>query len=69
MTPRGGRDAVEGREALSDGRRVIKVRVRAAPTGGAANEALVRLVAKILGVPPSRVRIASGAAREGALSG
>ena len=30
VTPRGGRDAVEGLDKLSDGRAVLKVRVRAA---------------------------------------
>jgi len=30
LTPKGGRDAVEGVETLSDGRRVLKARVRAA---------------------------------------
>jgi uncharacterized protein YggU (UPF0235/DUF167 family) len=30
LTPRGGRDAIDGIEQLSDGRRVLKVRVRAA---------------------------------------
>lgn len=30
------------------------------PTGGHANDAIVRLVAKTLGVPPSSVRLLSG---------
>ena len=38
VTPRGGRDAIDGVEALADGRPVLKVRVRAAPADGAANE-------------------------------
>jgi uncharacterized protein len=38
VTPRGGRDAIDGVEALSDGRPVLKVRVRAVPEDGAANE-------------------------------
>lgn len=61
LTPRGGRDALEGLEALADGRSVIKARVRAAPTEGEANAALIALVAKSLEVPRSRVCIAAGA--------
>ena len=40
LTPRGGRDAIDGIEQLSDGRRVLKVRVRAAASEGEANAAL-----------------------------
>jgi uncharacterized protein len=60
LTPRGGRDAISG---VHDG--VLAVRVRAAPVDGKANAALCRLLAKAVGVPPSRVRIVRGhAARE-----
>ena len=38
-----------------------KARVRAAPTEGKANAALVTLMAKSLGVPPRNVEIAGGA--------
>ena len=31
LTPRGGRDAIEGIESRADGRAVLKARVRAAP--------------------------------------
>ena len=47
----GGRDAIDGVERLSDGRRVLKVRVRAAASEGEANAALIGLIAKTLGVP------------------
>jgi len=57
---KGGRDALEGFEALSDGRSVLKARVRAAPEDGRANAALVELVAKTLGTPKSAVSIAAG---------
>jgi uncharacterized protein YggU (UPF0235/DUF167 family) len=56
LTPRGGRDAIEEWQAG-----VLRVRVSAAPADGAANEALVRLVAARADVPPSAVRIVSGA--------
>jgi len=61
LTPRGGRDAVEGIERLADGRAVLKARVRAAPFEGEANVALCRLVAKALSVAPRQVELASGA--------
>jgi uncharacterized protein (TIGR00251 family) len=61
VTPRGGRDAIDGLETLSDGRQVLKVRVRAAPEEGAANAAVRRLVAKALGRPVSAVTLAAGA--------
>ena len=54
LTPRGGRDAIDGIEQLADGRSVLKVRVRAAASEGEANAALVRLIAKTLGVPAAR---------------
>jgi uncharacterized protein len=60
VTPKGGRDAIEGVGALSDGRSVMKVRVRAAPEHGAANEAVRRTLAKALGVAPSAVSLGAG---------
>ena len=60
VTPRGGRDAVEGVEALSDGRRVLTVRVRALPEDGAANEAVRRVLARAAGLPASAVRLQAG---------
>lgn len=62
LTPKGGRDAIDGIETLADGSTVLKVRVRAAPHEGEANAALCRVLAKALGIPPSRVEIAGGAA-------
>jgi len=61
LTPRGGRDALEGIEKLSDGREVLKVRVRAAPTEGEANAALIALLARLFEVPRSHVQLVAGA--------
>jgi uncharacterized protein (TIGR00251 family) len=61
LTPKGGRDSIEGIETLSDGRAVLKARVRALPAEGEANAALGRLLAKTLGVPARDVTIVSGA--------
>ncbi|MCA1384940.1 MULTISPECIES: DUF167 domain-containing protein [Bradyrhizobium] len=61
VTPRGGRDDIDGIEQLSDGRSVLKVRVRAIADGGEANKAVLALLAKSLGVPKSNVKLLSGA--------
>jgi uncharacterized protein len=60
VTPRGGRDGIEGVETLANGRAVVKVRVRAVADGGEANRAVTELLAKALGVPKAKVRILSG---------
>ena len=61
LTPKGGRDAIDGIERMADGRSVLKVRVRAAPREGEANAALVRLLAKSLGLAPRQVTLVAGA--------
>jgi uncharacterized protein (TIGR00251 family) len=61
LTPKGGRDAIDGVEGLADGACVLKARVRAAPQDGEANAALLKLIAKALGVAPGRVHIVTGA--------
>ncbi|MBI5263897.1 MAG: DUF167 domain-containing protein [Bradyrhizobium sp.] len=61
VTPRGGRDGIDGIETLSDGRSVLKVRVRAVADGGEANRAVTELLAKALGLRKADVRLLSGA--------
>ncbi|HXX62061.1 MAG TPA: DUF167 domain-containing protein [Candidatus Sulfotelmatobacter sp.] len=56
LTPRGGSDRVDG--VGDDG--VLLVRVAAPPADGAANAALMGLLARELGIPRSRVRVARG---------
>jgi len=60
VTPRGGRDDIDGIETLADGRSVVKVRVRAIADGGEANRAVMELLAKVLRVPKASVKILSG---------
>lgn len=60
-TPRGGRDALDGVVALSDGREVLKIRVKVAPEDGAATAAVARVLAQAAGVAASQVRLTSGA--------
>ncbi len=61
LTPRGGRDAIEGIDALSDGRAVLRARVRVPPTEGGANAALVRLIADTLKIAARQVTLVAGA--------
>ena len=61
LTPKGGRDCVEGWMIGADGAKLLKARVSAVPEDGKANMALIRLLAKTFGVANSAVRIAGGA--------
>jgi uncharacterized protein (TIGR00251 family) len=61
VTPKGGRDAIDGLEVLADGRSVLMLRVRAAPEDGAANDAVRRTLAKALRVAPTAVSLIAGA--------
>jgi uncharacterized protein (TIGR00251 family) len=60
LTPRGGRDAVDGWALDTDGRSYLKVRVASPPVDGAANAALLAFLAKTLKIPRSAVRLTSG---------
>lgn len=61
LTPRAAHDRIDGAECLSDGRVVLKARVRAVPEKGAANAALVKLIARALDVHKSAVSLETGA--------
>ncbi len=55
VQPRASRDEIAGERNGA-----FLVRVKAPPVDGRANAAVCRLVAKRLGVPPSRVRVVRG---------
>lgn len=57
LQPRASRDEVVGWN--DEG--ALRVRVKAAPVDGAANNALVQLLAKYLGVPRRDIKLISGA--------
>jgi hypothetical protein len=60
LTPKGGRDAIEGIEQLADGQSVLKARVRAAASDGEANEALLRLLARALDTATRDIVLVAG---------
>jgi uncharacterized protein YggU (UPF0235/DUF167 family) len=60
VTPKGGRDAIDGWATDPSGRPYLKVRVSAAAAEGQANAARTAFLAKTLKRPKSAVRIASG---------
>ena len=60
LTPKGGRDAIDGVAQLADGSSALAARVRCAPQGGEANHALCALLADRLGAPTSNARIVAG---------
>jgi uncharacterized protein len=62
LTPKAGRDSIDGVAHLSDGRVVLKARVSAAPSDGEANGALTRLLAQTLRIAPSHIMLIGGAA-------
>ena len=61
LTPNASRDALEGVQRLDDASEVVAARVRAVPEDGKANEALVRLLARALGLAKREVTLTAGA--------
>jgi uncharacterized protein YggU (UPF0235/DUF167 family) len=60
LTPGASADRIDGWDVDAEGRPVLKVRVRARPVEGEANAALMKLIAKALGVPKSAVVVQRG---------
>ena len=61
LTPRGGRDAIDGWATAANGSRHLKARVSVPPEDGKANAALIVLLAKFFAVSKSVVTIVGGA--------
>ncbi|WP_232627694.1 DUF167 family protein [Methylobacterium sp. Leaf118] len=62
LTPRAGRDGLDGIRADAEGRPVLCLRVAAPPVEGAANAALVAFVARSLGLRRAEVALAASEA-------
>jgi uncharacterized protein (TIGR00251 family) len=60
VTPRSARPGIGGWREGADGRAELEIRVAAAPADGEANTAVIKLLAKALGVPKSSIEIISG---------
>ncbi len=60
VTPRGGRNAVEGLVAEADGRPQVGVRVAAAPVDGEANDAVEATLARWLGIRAADIEVTEG---------
>ena len=60
VTPRGGRDGIDGWIRDDAGRLLLKVRVAAAAAEGQANAAVLSLLAKALSRPNSALTLVSG---------
>lgn len=61
LTPKAGRDAIDGLKPTADGGVELAVKVTAVPENGKANDALLRLLAKRLKLPVSRLQLVTGA--------
>ena len=60
VTPRSSKPGIGEWKAGADGREELEVRVSAPPADGQANEAVVKLLSKQLGIPKSSVTIVGG---------
>lgn len=61
LTPKAGRDGIEGLKPTADGSTELAVKVTAVPENGKANDALLRLLAKRLKLPVSSLQLVAGA--------
>jgi len=61
LTPKASANRIQGLAGASDGSVHLKVAVTAAPEGGKANAALLRLLAKAWKLPKTSLSIVSGA--------
>jgi len=60
MTPKAAFDRIDGVETRDDGKMVLRVRVRAVPENGKANNALLKLVGKSLSLPGGKLSLVAG---------
>jgi uncharacterized protein (TIGR00251 family) len=61
LTPKAGRDGIDGLKPTVDGGAELAVKVTAVPENGKANEALLRLLAKRLKLPVTALQLVAGA--------
>ena len=61
LTPRAGRNAVDGVDRDAAGRHRIRIRVTAVAEKGRANAAMIKLLAKAWAVPAGSISVTAGA--------
>ena len=61
VSPKASRDRVEGVERDAAGRERLRIRVTAAPEKGEANQRVIELLAKALGIAKSQMAVRQGA--------
>jgi uncharacterized protein len=62
VTPRAATPGIGSWRAAADGREELEIKVAEAPADGAANQAVVKLLSRALGISRAEVKIVSGAA-------
>jgi len=60
VTPKSRRDEIAGFHTAADGSVSLAIKVRALPDKGLANQAVIATLAKVLGIPKSRMSLVSG---------
>jgi uncharacterized protein (TIGR00251 family) len=60
VTPRSAKPGIGGWREGTDGRMELEIRVAEAPADGAANAAVLKLLARKLGLPKGSIEIVSG---------
>ncbi len=60
LTPKAGRNRIDGIVADADGKAALKVMVTAVAEKGRANEALIALLAKTWRVPKTKIQLIAG---------
>lgn len=60
VTPKARKNELAGWKDDADGQRWLRVRVTTVPEDGKANKAVIKLLAKALGVPVSALTLVSG---------
>jgi uncharacterized protein (TIGR00251 family) len=60
LTPKAGRDGIDGLKPTAEGGVEVAARVTAVPEKGRANAALLRLLAKQLRLPAGRLSVVAG---------
>ena len=60
VTPNAKKDIIECSEIRDDGLAYLKIKTRAIPEDGKANAAVIKIIAKAIGIPKSEIVIKSG---------